>query len=167
MLSVGGVCTVLGAWGFHLDKKEKRKEISATPKIEEKEPELAPYVKIGKVNASFNKALHSCKLPKIGPYEDETKGWEIGTVISCTIPECGQEWVLGYYQETFNERQARIERTNRAYDNRTHSYTRTLHVGNGQFYAEEMNPIIPQEVRRKWYTMEQYEADPDKYVYFT
>lgn len=157
----------MGAWGFHLDKKEKKKEASA-PVKEVKAPEVElPYVKIGKVNASFNKALHQCKLPKTGPYEDETKSWDIGTVISCAVPECGQEWVLGYYQETNKEKMDRIERTNRAYDNRTHSYTRTLHVGNGQFYVEEMNPIIPQEVKRKWYTMEQYEADPDKYVYFT
>lgn len=153
-------------------ESQKPKEISAPQKIEESRP----YVKIGKVNASFNKELHECKLPKIGPYGDETKGWDIGTVIACSIPECGQEWVLGYYQETETEKQSRIEmnvKLQKQYlDQMERSGGMTYYSGKGFQYApgEYLSAIAPSEVKKqekKWYTMEDYDKDPDRYVYFT
>jgi hypothetical protein len=171
---LGGLFTFIGAWLYHQAGKEvkklrsQQKELESKPKDIEDKP-LGPYVKIGKVDATFNKDLHECKLPTVDMYRDETSGWDIGTVIACTQPECGQEWVLGYYVEAPEEKMARIDITNAAYEKSMERgyYSRALHVSDGMFYTEAyLPPIVPQEVKKKWYTMEEYEKDPDRYVYF-
>jgi hypothetical protein len=166
---LGVIFTLYGAFGIHRSNK-KLKEVRKQQKAIEPSKKIETpkdYVKIGTVDKNFNKDLHECRLPKIGPYGDETQGWEIGTVIACNVSECGQEWVLGYYQETVDEMEARHERTLKAYDSRQYTYTRTYSLGNGQSYIDDFNPITPEEVKKKWYTMAQYEKSPDKYVYYT
>lgn len=94
------MCTVLGAIGFHMDQTEKNRLKAAENmdrimkrevRIIAKKP-VGNFVKIGSMNAPFNPDMHSCHI-----HDVDTESYCVGDVLACQNPDCGKEWILGWF----------------------------------------------------------------------
>jgi hypothetical protein len=100
---LGVVCLILGIWGFYMDTSEKRKALQKD-RIDRAVDDAARkvlgshgipknnFVKIGSMPAPFNPQMHDCNIG-----DPNAKGLSVGDVVACAHPDCGKEYILGWW----------------------------------------------------------------------
>jgi hypothetical protein len=96
IVALGGLLVGASLYGWYLDSTEKMvekdKALQRTLAMAKKGTAESNFVKIGSMPTEFNPTMHDCKIDSLG-----FNGYEIGDVVSCKHPDCGKEYILGWF----------------------------------------------------------------------